>query len=646
MYVACPRCNQQNYSTATQCAYCGSALTAPAGPPGFAQTNAPGFASGATTGPGAGEATQNTTGQPQIGELIDRKYRVERILGEGGMGIVYVAQDINADQKVVIKSIRPEFANRGDFRERTLAEGKALAKIDHQNVVRFNSIVNSAETNELYIVMQFIDGESLDRTLEKANASGQKLPVAEVLRIFKMALDGVGAAHREGMMHRDLKPANILVRAKDGVAKVMDFGIAKAEGATKGPTQAGGIVGSLWYMAPEQIKGAKDLDKRLDIYAMGVVLYELITGVVPFDGETEYDIMTKHMSETVPSVRGLRPDAPPFIDDLIAKATQKDRANRFQSCEEFRAAVDQVDGGIVVPRSMTAFENSIVPDNYGQQSGPGRGGTAGMGAPGASNPSYPAAATTGGLMAGTTGGGTTGPTPTPKKSSAGIFIAIAAVVLLGGGIGSYFAFAHADDTKPDTTAKGDDKKPNKDDKGDKNDDKGDKGDKPNGDKGDKPNDDKGDKKPPKKSDPLDALVGTWETDTTNRTLKAVREGDEITFRVVKVSDWDGAFAEDEVRFKLKASDDEATYEVTDRYRPAPGKGKTYSKGALASCIVESSGKVNGKPLQATLKGDRLDVTLATATVGLLYDPGDQTSVASCKDPKTTGTVKATLKKKG
>ncbi|MBI2396128.1 MAG: protein kinase [Deltaproteobacteria bacterium] len=629
MYVACPRCHQQNYSTATQCAYCGSPLTAPAAPPGvphgFASTNAPGFAAGPVTGGGAGpEVAGQASGQPQVGQLIDRKYKVERVLGEGGMGVVFVAHDVNADHKVVIKSIRPEFANRGDFRERTMAEGRALAKIDHQNVVRFYSIVNSPETGELYIVMQFIDGESLDRTLEKANAAGQKLPIPEIIRIFKMALDGVGAAHKEGMMHRDLKPANIIVRAKDGVAKVMDFGIAKAEGQTKGPTQAGGIVGSLWYMAPEQIKGAKDLDKRLDVYAMGIVLYELVTGVVPFDGETEYDIMTKHMSEPVPSVRLLRPDAPAWIDDLIAKATQKDRANRFQSCEEFRAAIDQLDGGLAVPRSMTAFENSIVPDNFGTTGG-GRGGTAQMAAPGITGP-------------------TTGPTmAAPKKSSMPLVIGIVAILAVGGGIGGYFAFAHGDDGGGKTA------QADKGDKGDKGDDKGDKGDKGDdkGDKGDKTNDQKDDgPKKPDKKDPLASLVGDWETDTTNRALKAVREGDEVVFRVVNVKEWDGAFAEDEVRFKLKAGSDDDTFEVVDRYRPVPGKGASYSKAALAGCIVESSGTVAGKPLQAVRKSDTsIEVSLATASVQLLYDPGDKSSVTGCKDAKTTGVVKATLKKK-
>ncbi len=149
MYVPCPRCSQQNFNTATQCAYCGTPLGAPPGiPAGFASTNAPGFAGG-TTGGGPGTSGGVVSSQPQVGQLIDKKYRVERILGEGGMGVVYVATDVNAEQKVVIKSIRPEFANRGDFRERTLAEGKALAKIDHQNVVRFYSIINSPETNEL-----------------------------------------------------------------------------------------------------------------------------------------------------------------------------------------------------------------------------------------------------------------------------------------------------------------------------------------------------------------------------------------------------------------------------------------------------------------------------------------------------------------
>jgi serine/threonine-protein kinase len=366
-------------------------------------------------------------------------------------------------------------------------------------------------------------------------------------------------------------------------------------------------------MAPEQIKGAKDLDKRLDVYAMGIVLYELTTGVVPFDGETEYDIMTKHMSENVPSVKGLRPDAPDWIDQVIAKATQKDRNNRYQSCEEFRAAIDQFDGGIVVPRSMTAYENSIVDTGSGTTGPRAGGGTMQMTPPPAvnSSPSFP--------------------TPEKKSGGAGLIIGIAAVVLIGGGVGAYFAFAGDSGKKDDKSAQNDDKSDKKAGKSDKTEDKG------------TTKTDKTDKKPGKK-DSLDALLGTWKTESSNRELKAEKEGDEIVFRVVKPADWDGAFNQDEVRFKLKKGLDDSTYYVIDRYRPSPGTGHTFSKGAYASCITENE-NVKEKPLEGVLKTPEvLEVTLATVQVGLVPDPGDAKVVASCKPPVVTGTVKSTLKK--
>ena len=621
MYVACPRCSQQNYATATQCAYCASPLTpAPQSPQGFAQTNAPGFAGGVTGG-GGGAPGGGVAGQITVGQIIDRKYKVEKVLGQGGMGVVYLGHDVNADQKVVIKAILPEFANRGDFRERTLQEGKALAKIDHQNVVRFYAIINLQETSELYIVMQFIEGESLDHTLERANAQGAKLPIPEVIRIFKMALDGVHAAHLEGLMHRDLKPANIIVRQKDGVAKVMDFGIAKAEGATKGPTQAGGIVGSLFYMAPEQIKGAKDLDKRLDVYAMGIVLYELITGVVPFDGDTEYDIMSQHISNPVPSVLLKRPDAPPWIDEVIAKATQKERAARYQSCEEMRKAVDAFDGGLAVPRSMTSYEAGISDPGPAPQI---KGGTAAMSAmPSSPMPQIPPAQQAYHAP------------PQKKGGSAGLIVGLLVVVLGGGGAAAYF-LTQGDDKKPPATEPAKTEEPKgKDDKDDKKPPKKD-------DKPDKKDDDK--KPPPKKASALDALIGEWKTDTTNRLLKAEKSGDEIEFKVVDPAQWEGAFAKDEVRFRLKKGSDDKSFEVVDRYRPAPGTGKKYSTGALASCILESTA-VAGKTLEASLKtDDHIEVQLATASMALVPDPGDANTVSSCKPGTPTGSVKANLRR--
>ena len=627
MFVPCPRCNQQNYPNATQCAYCGTPLSPSMiggqAPPAFPSTGSPGFASGSTGG-GAGPITGATASQPQVGQLIDRKYQVERILGEGGMGVVYVALDVNADQRVVIKSIRPEFANRGDFRERTLSEGKALAKIDHQNVVRFNSIINSVETNELYIVMQYIEGESLDRTLEKANAAGQKLPINEVIRVFKQILDGVGAAHKEGLMHRDLKPANVLVRAKDGVAKVMDFGISKAEGATKGPTQAGGIVGSLWYMAPEQIKGARDLDKRLDVYALGIVLYELITGVVPFDGETEYDIMSKHMTEVVPSVRTLRPDAPEWVDAVIQRATQKDRNARFQSCEEMRAMLDQYDGGITVPRSATSYENSVISDHSGSTPGmPPRttgGGTVAMSMPsgGTSNPQIPAMQYT--------------PAPSQKKgSSLGIILgALVVVGALGGGAAWYFTQNGSDPPKTTATTK-EKTKPTSDD----DDDKGGTKIKPTGEK--TANGNGTGKDPVKKKDPLDELVGTWKSGSSGRELKAERNGDDVDFKIVDPDQFKGAYNDDEVRFTLRKGDDDKSFVVIDRFRPTPidpktGKEIKYSPNSFASCLSEFTKGPGGQELEATLAGNKLSVQLIIASTSFVM-LGETGVVASCSIPK-------------
>ena len=215
---------------------------------------------------------------------------------------------------------------------------------------------------------------------------------------------------------------------------------------------------------------------------------------------------------------------------------------------------------------------------------------------------------------------------------------IAAIVgglVLVGGIGAFVATRGDDPPKDDGAAKVDS-------------DKGDKGDKAKDDDETKAKDkdkDK-DKVKPAKKDPLDALVGSWETDTTNRALKAVREGDEVLFRVVKASDWDGAYADDEVRFKLKAGVDDKTFEVVDRYRPPPGKGIAYSKSALAGCILESSGSVGAQALEAVLKSETsIEVTFAKASVSLIPDPGDPKTISGCKTAKANGTVKSLIKKK-
>ena len=201
------------------------------------------------------EPRAESTGYLANGTLVDGKYPIERVLGEGGMGVVYLARDIHTETSVVVKSIRAEFADAPEFRARTLAEGRALARIDHPNVVRLNAVV--VEPAALYLVMQFIDGEPLDKMIERHVAARRPSRSSEALSIFRMILQGVGAAHAEGLIHRDLKPANVLIRKKDGVAKVTDFGIAKGEEDAKaGRGVTKGIIGSLSYMAPEQVRGA------------------------------------------------------------------------------------------------------------------------------------------------------------------------------------------------------------------------------------------------------------------------------------------------------------------------------------------------------------------------------------------------------
>ncbi|HKQ67901.1 MAG TPA: protein kinase, partial [Polyangiaceae bacterium] len=226
-----------------------------------------------------------------------------------------------------------------EFRARTLAEGRALARIDHPNVVRLNAVV--VEPKALYLVMQFIDGEPLDKLIERHVSERRPLAVLAALAIFRMILQGVGAAHAEGLIHRDLKPANILVRRRDGVAKVTDFGIAKVEEEAKaGRGVTKGIIGSLAYMAPEQVRGQRDLDKRVDIYALGIVLFEMLMGRVPFEAPSDYELMRMHTDAPIPKVSALRPDVPLSLERVIERACAKDRELRFATCDDFFQAIE------------------------------------------------------------------------------------------------------------------------------------------------------------------------------------------------------------------------------------------------------------------------------------------------------------------
>jgi len=284
------------------------------------------------------------------GMIVDRKYKVEKILGEGGMGLVWLCRDIVTDVPVVLKAIRSDLTHLKDYRDRILAEGRALARIDHPNVVRLNAVV--VEENEVCLVMQYIEGESLDVRIARNLESKTAFEILEVMAIFRQIVSGVSAAHAEGIIHRDLKPANILVRAKDGMVKVTDFGIAKEESdAREGVGKTTGVIGSIRYMAPEQCRGQKDLDKRVDIYALGILLFELLTGTRPFDG-TGFELMSKHVHDPLPSLSARRADVPQWLENIVRRCTEKQRELRYGSCEELLAQI---------PADLQARVNRTVP---------------------------------------------------------------------------------------------------------------------------------------------------------------------------------------------------------------------------------------------------------------------------------------------
>jgi serine/threonine-protein kinase len=273
------------------------------------------------------------------GRVIAGRYNITRRIGEGGMGVVYAAVDTRLEKPVAIKVLKEDFAHRQDVVARFTQEAKSAARIKHENVLDVTDY-GQTEDGSFYIAMELLVGTDLADVLQK-NGS---LPTDRAVNIMVQVTRALGAAHAKGIVHRDLKPENIfLVTADDGreVVKIVDFGIAQmkdisdAGGGGKKLTRTGMIFGTPEYMSPEQAAG-KPIDQRVDIYAVGVILYEVFAGRVPFVGDTFMGILTQHMFEMPPPIRSLRPDAdlPADLEAIIAKALAKDPAHRYQSMQE------------------------------------------------------------------------------------------------------------------------------------------------------------------------------------------------------------------------------------------------------------------------------------------------------------------------
>ncbi|MFM6977333.1 MAG: Stk1 family PASTA domain-containing Ser/Thr kinase [Micrococcales bacterium] len=263
-----------------------------------------------------------------VGQLIHGRYLIEKLVARGGMATVYLAEDNRLDRKVALKVIHPHLANDAEFRSKFVREAKIAAKLSHPNLV---NVFDQAEDGEIvFLAMEYVPGITLRDALRDFGA----LSTNRVLEIFEPILAGLAAAHRAGILHRDIKPENVLL-SDDGKIKLSDFGLARAISAH---TQTGAVIGTVAYLSPELVsKGIADA--RSDVYAAGIMLFELLTGQQPYQGEQAVQIAMQHANSEVPAPSTLNPQVPELLDELVLWATAKDPSHRPADAEEFHSVL-------------------------------------------------------------------------------------------------------------------------------------------------------------------------------------------------------------------------------------------------------------------------------------------------------------------
>jgi eukaryotic-like serine/threonine-protein kinase len=285
-----------------------------------------------------------------LNTLFDGRYRIMRKLGSGGMANVYLAEDQELGRRVAIKILNDRHAGDEQFVERFRREAKNAASLSHPNIV---SIYDRGEAEgTYYIAMEYLSGKSLkELILERGPA-----PMSVAVDYARQILAALRFAHRNGIVHRDIKPHNVLVDS-EGHAKVTDFGIARA-GASQ-MTEEGSIIGTAQYLSPEQARGTQ-VDQTSDLYSLGIVLYEMLTGTVPFTGDSPVEIAMKHLSATPPSLSLKRPDVPRALDQVVLRALAKEPAARYQSAEEMDADLERISRGLNVSRETEEAATMVV----------------------------------------------------------------------------------------------------------------------------------------------------------------------------------------------------------------------------------------------------------------------------------------------
>lgn len=259
------------------------------------------------------------------GQKINDRYEIIKTIGEGGMANVYLANDTILDRKVAIKVLRGDLSNDEKFIRRFQREALSVSNLSHPNIVEVYDV--GEEDGQYYIVMEYIEGKTLKQLLKKR----ETLSLPEVIDIMLQLTDGLAHAHESYIIHRDIKPQNIMI-LDNGLVKITDFGIAMALNATQ-LTQTNSVMGSVHYLPPEQANG-KSATVKSDIYSLGILMYELITGSVPFKGDNAVEIALKHMKEKIPSIRKQNPTIPQSVENIVIKATAKNPRNRYDSVKE------------------------------------------------------------------------------------------------------------------------------------------------------------------------------------------------------------------------------------------------------------------------------------------------------------------------
>ncbi len=306
--MKCPKCNSESHGESRFCSNCGTQML-PSEVIPHSRTL----------------TLQETPSKLTIGSSFAGRYQIIEELGKGGMGTVYKALDTEIEERVAVKLLKPEIAADENMIRRFRDELKLARKITHKNVCRMYDI--NEHENIKYITMEYVPGEDLKSSIRRMGP----LTAGKAVFIAKQMCKGLKEAHELGVVHRDLKPQNIMID-KDGNARIMDFGIARSL-KTKGITETGMMIGTPHYISPEQVTG-KDLDQRSDIYSLGIIIFEMVTGRVPFEGETPMNIAFMHKTEKVPDPRKINAHVPLDLSRMILKCMEKEKEKRYQSAKE------------------------------------------------------------------------------------------------------------------------------------------------------------------------------------------------------------------------------------------------------------------------------------------------------------------------